>query len=81
MPALTAPRFPVLFHVDYNLSLEEASIGFPIFVDPFVDINASYLRMETGEDINMEGSTGNQAVVYTAHRIGLLTFRATTPTT
>ena len=79
--SLTAVTAPVIFHVDYNLTLEAASVGFPIFVDPFVDIEASYLRTETSIGIDMEPAAGTLTVIRTAQRTGPLTFRVITPTT
>ena len=76
MPSLTARVSPTLFHVDYDLTLFDASIAFPIFVEPFVDGNVSQLRMESSEGINMEASTGVLSRFLTAQRTGPLTFRA-----
>ena len=81
MPSLTARTAPIVFHVDYNLKLDAHPIAFPIFVEPFVDFNASWLRMESGEGISMEGSTDDNTVVLTAQRTGTQSFRVITPTT
>ena len=79
--SLTAVTAQVIFHVDYNLSLEAASVGFPIFVDPFIDVEVSYLRTETSIGIDMEPAAGILTIIRTAQRTGPLTFRVITPTT
>jgi len=81
MASLTAQRFPLLFHVDYDVDFREVAVALPIFVEPFVNINASWLRMESGEGISMEASTGGVASVLTAQRTGPLTFRVIVPST
>ena len=78
--SLTAVIAPIIFHVDYNLTVDTNPIAFPIFVDPFVDLT-SWLRMESGEGISMEASLDDKTVVLTAQRTGPLTFRVITPTT
>lgn len=79
--SLTAVTAPVIFHVDYNFTVDTNPIAFPIFVDPFVDLTASWLRMESSEGISMEASLDDKTVVLTAQRTGPLTFRVITPTT
>ena len=81
MSNLTARTAPVIFYVDYNLTFDINPIAFPIFVEPFVDLTVSWLRMESGEGISMEASQDDDTVVLTAQRIGLQSFRVITPTT
>ena len=79
--SLTAVTAPVIFHVDYNLTVDLNPIGFPIFVNPFVDVDVSWLRTETSIGISMEESLNDNTVILTAQRTGPLTFRVITPTT
>ena len=79
--SLTAVTAPVIFHVDYNLTVDLNPIAFPIFVNPFVDVSISWLRTETNVGISMEESLNDNTIILTAQRTGPLTFRVITPTT
>lgn len=79
--SLTAITAPVIFHVDYNLTVDLNPISFPIFVNPFVDVSVSWLRTETGIGISMEESLNDNTIILTAQRTGPLTFMVITPTT
>ena len=81
MASLTAHRFVNTFHVDLGFTLAEHPIAFPIFVDPFVDSVASWLRTETSVGISMEESTGNDVHILTAQRTGVNTFHVVVPST